>query len=903
MPRVTVSFAASDTEWAEHVARWAADKGYDVERLPDDASARDPEELNLHLMRSDALLAVMTPSWMASPTCRSVFRAAQLLRRPVFPLMVSRSGELIIGSSLSRQTLSESEAAGLNWLGAAIESSTSHVREDRPDFRFCAFISYSHKDKTEARWLHRAIETFRMPKALVGRTTAFTRIGRTLGKAFRDDEELKGAADLGALIEGALDESRTLVVICSPRSAQSPYVNKEIESFKRLGREARIVPIIIDGLPHDARDECFPPALTRKAGADGLLTEEAAEPIGVDVRAHGRRRTLLKVVAGITGVDFDELERRDQRRRAVRARIMAASATVTLSLLIATAAIVQHDRERQAIVARAAEVLPGGRPRLAAQLALAGLPPERSVTSAGADAASTLKATGYAFATTPLEPQSRFAEAILTEDGSRLITRSQDNLVQIWNVGTRALVADLDFTHYGGPTTFESLDLSPDETRLLTMGSGPPQLWDAVTGAWIGELEGGHAVVGVTFSADGHWIAVPHQDEPTALFDASTARQVATFEASRYVHVSADGARIITAPERKAAVLWEGHSGRRLADSGRRLADLGVTVGYGAVSLSPDGARAVVQGDGSSVRLWDSASGVPLATLGGKDDAYRFEMSSDGQRVATLSLGGQAVLWDSADGRRIGGIGPEGSSSVRFSPAGDVVVTSSTRQAPLVWDARSGRLIGEIGTAEEGAGGLTFIPNRQRVALLTRGIGLVLRDSRSGALVARLADDNTAYNPQISKDGRIIQAKDFNHWVKLWDADTGAFIGALAGPREGHTWAIDGRSVHAVILSIDGTLRLSRIDAGLDAAPAALKERVCRENRDVIGQFPTDERDADTPAGLALRGYPWHACDWRGMKSFEGWAQLVRHWGTRAGLNWDYAPDTSAAPVERQAGG
>lgn len=156
-----------------------------------------------------------------------------------------------------------------------------------------------------------------MPKPLVGKTTAFGRVGRTLGKAFRDDEELKGAADLGALIQGALDESESLVVICSPRSAPSTYVNEEIANFKRLGREARIVPVIIGGKPHDTETECFPGALKRKAGFDGLLTDEPAEPIAVDVRVHGKRRTLLKVVAGITGVEFDELERRDKRRRSI----------------------------------------------------------------------------------------------------------------------------------------------------------------------------------------------------------------------------------------------------------------------------------------------------------------------------------------------------------------------------------------------------------------------------------------------------------------------------------------------------------------------------------------------------------------------------------------------------------
>jgi hypothetical protein len=38
-------------------------------------------------------------------------------------------------------------------------------------FRYYAFISYSHQDKTWADWLHKALETYVVPKRLVGQTT------------------------------------------------------------------------------------------------------------------------------------------------------------------------------------------------------------------------------------------------------------------------------------------------------------------------------------------------------------------------------------------------------------------------------------------------------------------------------------------------------------------------------------------------------------------------------------------------------------------------------------------------------------------------------------------------------------------------------------------------------------
>ena len=41
------------------------------------------------------------------------------------------------------------------------------------EFQYRAFISYSHADEEWAKWLHKSLETYRMPKRLVGRETEF----------------------------------------------------------------------------------------------------------------------------------------------------------------------------------------------------------------------------------------------------------------------------------------------------------------------------------------------------------------------------------------------------------------------------------------------------------------------------------------------------------------------------------------------------------------------------------------------------------------------------------------------------------------------------------------------------------------------------------------------------------
>ncbi|MEP7098078.1 MAG: toll/interleukin-1 receptor domain-containing protein [Dokdonella sp.] len=107
-------------------------------------------------------------------------------------------------------------------------------------FQYRAFISYSHQDKSWADWLHKALETYRVPRRLVGQTTAAGTTPARLLPIFRDRDELASATDLGRTVNAALAQSANLIVICSPHSAASHWVNEEVLAYKRLGRSERI---------------------------------------------------------------------------------------------------------------------------------------------------------------------------------------------------------------------------------------------------------------------------------------------------------------------------------------------------------------------------------------------------------------------------------------------------------------------------------------------------------------------------------------------------------------------------------------------------------------------------------------------------------------------------------------
>lgn len=214
--------------------------------------------------------------------------------------------------------------------------------------QYKAFISYSHQDRDWSAWLQRALESYRVPRRLVGTRGQFGEVPRRLTPVFRDREDLPSASDLGSQVKDSLESAESLVVVCSPAAAKSAWVNEEIEYFRSLGREDRIFALIVDGDPQasDPEQQCFPSALVRNP--DGT----AREPLAADARkwADGKLLAKLKIIAGILGIRLDELRRRNMQRRRRNLAIGGASAFAMLVLtgtLLFTAVSSQQEARLQ----------------------------------------------------------------------------------------------------------------------------------------------------------------------------------------------------------------------------------------------------------------------------------------------------------------------------------------------------------------------------------------------------------------------------------------------------------------------------------------------------------------------------------------------------------------------------
>lgn len=217
-------------------------------------------------------------------------------------------------------------------------------------FRYKAFISYSHRDRKWSAWLQRALESYRVPKRLVGIDGEFGPVPQRLQPVFRDREDLPSASDLSGKVKEALEASEAMIVVCSPAAMKSVWVNEEVQYFRGLGREDRIFALIVDGDPQakDPAGQCFPPALVKDP--DG--TEH--EPLAADARkwADGKLLAKLKIVSGILGIRLDDLRRRNLQRQR-RNRLIAVASAVAVLLITGTLTFTTLTSQKQARQQRA----------------------------------------------------------------------------------------------------------------------------------------------------------------------------------------------------------------------------------------------------------------------------------------------------------------------------------------------------------------------------------------------------------------------------------------------------------------------------------------------------------------------------------------------------------------------
>ena len=112
-------------------------------------------------------------------------------------------------------------------------------------FKYFAFISYQREDEKWAKWLQHKLEHYHLPTNVRKENPS---LPQSIRPVFKDTSELAAGVLADEICE-ALENSKYLIVICSPHSALSKWVGIEVQTFIDKDRSDKIIPFVIGRKP------------------------------------------------------------------------------------------------------------------------------------------------------------------------------------------------------------------------------------------------------------------------------------------------------------------------------------------------------------------------------------------------------------------------------------------------------------------------------------------------------------------------------------------------------------------------------------------------------------------------------------------------------------------------------
>jgi len=613
------------------------------------------------------------------------------------------------------------------------------------EFKYRAFISYSRKDREFARRLQRELEAYVLPRA-VDVSGIERKQGRTrpIKPVFRDESELIPGQDLPERIRRGLQESEFLIVVCSPHSARSEWVEKEIVDFTKLGKGSRILAVVVGGEPNAAAHglapelEALPAALRFKIGDSGEITREAAEPLWIDRRpgVADPRHMLLRIIGALLGLtSLDQLILRD--RQAERRRRLAIQAVVSILALLSigvafstyrlneqrNATFLEHSRT---LTGMADRELQSGNAAAAALIARQALPgdPDSDSRPSAPDAVAVL---AEALQQDPLQailvaregtddPERAVSSLAIGPDETRILTAFSDGTAQLWDFKTGLkLSAPLQLP----ATRIAAATFNPRTGEIVTASyDGIVRIWDA-TGAKIRRLLDpkltGVAALRLMFDSTGSELAVSYSDGRVRLWKDSAPAivlPVSTTQVNTFAF-SPDGGKIVAGAQDGASAVYDAHTGTLISVltapeqtfGGERHGEIISAV------FSPDGNQIALTAHDDTVHIFSrSARGTyedsrelrsPGAHRYHQGIIWSVAYGPRGSRLAAGSNDGNVYLWDMASAEAAPRVllGPSAYDNevdakiVAFSPDGQTVVAGFADDTIRAWDAATGKLL------------------------------------------------------------------------------------------------------------------------------------------------------------------------------------------------------------------
>ena len=636
------------------------------------------------------------------------------------------------------------------------------------NFLHDVFVSYSRRDKDFTRRLTDTLRNYQPPRDL--------KVLQRRLSVFRDEEDFTGV-EYHAAVARHLKNSARLILICSPHSRQSQYVNDEIRRFAEMRGADNIIPVLILGVPNNEAsaeqkdDMAFPDA----------LCEILQMPLAVDYRGFNPKKDKVNrgvyyaswfaLLGNIYGISRDLIEQREKKRETRRRRITRGIVGLVMATLL-TATVVSLIFWRQAVEQRNIALAR----QLAAQAELTRSQNRNLIERSVLLAAESIKRTPTLEADLVLRPQLGLLmrpgpviadsgdvyDVAFSPDRKYVAVETGKNVVGVWEVSTGRSVAVLPAVPPVAAMTF-----SPDGAALAT-GSGSiagprnyvAQIWNLTDGREVAHLPHEEPVRLLDFSADGRYLATGDEKD-ARVWDASTGQEVATITHDRallFIKLSPDGERLATETNRKVNRIWNIRDRKPFS---------GITLEPGMynVAFSPDWKR-VATATTDGITIQDAATGRELVRIV-EAGTEKPRFVSNGAWLIAAGRNKTTIVWNAENGEelmRLAGVHDVTDAAV--SPDGQYLATYNSEDIVRVWSVGGlevSRLYVPLATA------VGFSADGGRLATVSVRDGLRMWEMTGSSEVARLRHEGVVSAVLFSPDGKSMVTNSDDRSLRVWD--------------------------------------------------------------------------------------------------------------------------------------
>ena len=435
----------------------------------------------------------------------------------------------------------------------------------------------------------------------------------------------------------------------------------------------------------------------------------------------GKSNALLKLVAGIVGLNFDELKQRDRQRNIQRLVVTSVVASTILAAAGALSAYALNERHiaESRTMAAASMNATGQNFDPAAGLQYAIQAAARAPTEEARNAlAAALRSQDSLVI---LQHSTKINKAAISPMGSSILTCGDDAKARIWDLHTGQVVHELT----GHTRRIHTCEFSPDGSEVVTAGTDlEPLIWDVRTGTSIAKLRGHTAaVMSARFSTNSAWLVTASEDGTVRVWNAKNGEARAKFyipdEGAQDAFFIANDSNILGVSEKGPCTIWDLESGLKLKEFSGEINWVQDAI------LSPKQTRFMI----SNKQYGPSFYSLPDATEISRAqtmNTYGGAFSADDSRAVTGSNEGEVWVWDLEAGVHIKTLlHPEAVDTMAISPNQETIVTGSD-DGLRVWrmPEPGGGTAEQIGSlrGHKGAARVIMFAPHDNTRLLTIGV-------------------------------------------------------------------------------------------------------------------------------------------------------------------------------------